>query len=578
SDPRKEARFVAAETMLVRNGGWQELKKTLKEHKEPVARLHAFWALVGPLRINSEEYLNTAMEDSVPEIRAEAAAQTGEFAVNLPIELQPPKKVKPPEGITSRVSLGMRIVGLAIGDPKPGVRLRAWEALAKMFSGEIYTGLELDDPFIANATIAFLAKSAYLEKRFDAVSSTKYRLGILLAQRRARFYLEIPKHLNDADPAVRRAAIQWVAEEGLRDYEPHVDKAATKAPVTREVFEAWLAAKELLANPDNIKDANKELGGDAFVLKIVNDAKQPAAFRAMALRMLPPNHGKLTVPGLVAFTKDSDKALQTEAVKTLAWRNNAQAQKALRELALDPKLASDLRRDAIVGLALSAPTDAETRKALVSLAKEPDFAADARRGLRGLPAPEGALKSLGPANTEELKEQNMLMLGLPEANVKLESPRPKNTAEWQKLLLALKGDPVAGERVFFHSKGPRCYSCHRIDGRGEAVGPDLSRIGAAQDRKKLIESILEPSKEIAPAFTTWLVTMRDGKQHTGVIALESFDSTVALVDAQGKRTVLKITDIEDRVAQKTSIMPADLHGMMTRQEFADLLAFLESRK
>ena len=93
-------------------------------------------------------------------------------------------------------------------------------------------------------------------------------------------------------------------------------------------------------------------------------------------------------------------------------------------------------------------------------------------------------------------------------------------------------------------------------------------------REKLIESILEPSKEIAPAFVTWLVTMRDGKQHTGVIALESFDSKVTLVDSLGKRIVLGITDIEERVAQKTSIMPPDLHTRMTRREFSGLVGFL----
>ena len=97
-------------------------------------------------------------------------------------------------------------------------------------------------------------------------------------------------------------------------------------------------------------------------------------------------------------------------------------------------------------------------------------------------------------------------------------------------------------------------------------------------REKLIESILEPSKEIAPAFVTWLVTTTGGKQHTGVLVEEGAHSTLTLADAQGKLTVLKITEIEDRVAQPTSLMPADLHAQMTRREFVDLLAFLESRK
>jgi putative heme-binding domain-containing protein len=156
--------------------------------------------------------------------------------------------------------------------------------------------------------------------------------------------------------------------------------------------------------------------------------------------------------------------------------------------------------------------------------------------------------------------------------------RPHTVQAWQEYLSKRKGNAAAGEFVFFHIKGPRCFACHRIDGRGEAIGPDLSHIGSAAKRDKLIESILEPSKEIAPAFVTWLVTMRDGKQHTGVIVEEGAHSTITLADAQGKRTVLKITDIEDRVAQPTSIMPADLHVQMTRREFLDLLAFLESRK
>src|SRR5262249_9481546 len=167
---------------------------------------------------------------------------------------------------------------------------------------------------------------------------------------------------------------------------------------------------------------------------------------------------------------------------------------------------------------------------------------------------------------DEFAEQALLALGNPkDAPIKLQVPRPTTLEAWRAFLQenTNKGDDDAGERVFFHSKGPRCFACHRIDGRGEAVGPDLSHIGSAMKREKLIESILEPSKEIAPAFVTWLVTTRDGKQHTGVIVEEGAHSTLTLANAQGKLTVLKITEIEDRVAQPTSLMPADLHAQMT---------------
>ena len=156
-------------------------------------------------------------------------------------------------------------------------------------------------------------------------------------------------------------------------------------------------------------------------------------------------------------------------------------------------------------------------------------------------------------------------------------PRPKTAAEWQKFL-AGRGDPAAGERVFFHAAGPRCYACHQVDGRGGKVGPDLSTIGKALNRDRLVESILDPSKEIAPAFVTWIITTRDGKVHTGVVVDEGPNSTVTLADAQGKLETLMRQDIEERTASKKSLMPDNLPDQMTPGEFRDLIAYLIERK
>jgi putative heme-binding domain-containing protein len=155
--------------------------------------------------------------------------------------------------------------------------------------------------------------------------------------------------------------------------------------------------------------------------------------------------------------------------------------------------------------------------------------------------------------------------------------RPDGEPQWRKALTG-RGDPAAGERVFFHARGPRCSSCHRIDGRGGIIGPDLSVIGRSHTRGKLIESILTPSKEIAPAYTNWTITTTDGKVRTGVIVEEGPNSTVTLGEADGRLTVLKRLDIEERRASPTSLMPDNLHQSMTVREFLDLLAFLEERK
>ncbi len=583
TSPRRDVRLAAAETLASREQKPGELlKSVLATSPDPLARLQALWALVARWPGGARELIEVGLVDKAPEVRGEAAA----LATRL-------------LGKQDIAEIYILLTKMPFEDPSPLVRMNGILACGKIIKlGGYPLLLPLladEDPFVVSAAMTAIgfADGAWLAKSglSDVIKDARYRLGILLVLRRAGALPgqeKIPTYLADADPAIRRAAIQWVGEENLSQYAKLLDEAAIKQPVSRELLEAWLAAKELLANPGKLKDASKELGGDAFVVKIVTDAKQPPSLRALALRMLRPDYAKLSQPALLALTKDEDAALRSEAIKTLTWRGTGPAQQALRELASDAGLALEQRADAILGLALSATKDAETRALLIKLTKERTLAADAMRSLRGaLPADDTTwlspwwqtLPRNGSLDIENLAE-HVLLTDPKAAGIKQGSPRPDSVAAWREFLMKSKGegDSAAGERVFFHARGPRCFACHRIDGRGEAVGPDLSRIGSAMIREKLIESILEPSKEIAPAFVTWQVTMRDGKQHIGVIALESFDSKVTLVDALGKRTVLPITDIEERVAQKTSIMPPDLHKRMTRREFVDLLAYLEARK
>ncbi len=155
--------------------------------------------------------------------------------------------------------------------------------------------------------------------------------------------------------------------------------------------------------------------------------------------------------------------------------------------------------------------------------------------------------------------------------------KPRTPADWQSAL-AGPANPETGERVFFHRNGPRCFACHRVDGRGIAIGPDLSTVGASLSREKLIESILMPSKEIAPQFVSWSIATHDGKVRTGLIVEEGPNSTVTIADSQGKLEVINRVTIEERHALATSIMPDNLHELMTVQEFRDLIAFLCSRR
>src|SRR5207247_937332 len=141
---------------------------------------------------------------------------------------------------------------------------------------------------------------------------------------------------------------------------------------------------------------------------------------------------------------------------------------------------------------------------------------DALRSLRGMADVEPAVlawwdrATMSEKERPELAEQLLLALkASPSAEVakrrpsllRLVGPRPREEAAWRKYL-AGSGDPAAGERVFLHVQGPRCATCHRVDGRGGKIGPELSTIGRALSRERLIESILTPSKEIAPMYVS----------------------------------------------------------------------------
>ncbi len=153
---------------------------------------------------------------------------------------------------------------------------------------------------------------------------------------------------------------------------------------------------------------------------------------------------------------------------------------------------------------------------------------------------------------------------------------PASVEDW---LTRLEGpaDPSAGERVFFHSKGPACYRCHQVDGRGGQAGPDLTTFASTTDRRRLIESIVAPSREIAPQFVPWSVARNDGTVFTGILLEQSPEGTLVFADSEGRRIAVKHDEIAERKPQKTSIMPEDLPVTMTIQELRDLVAFLSRR-
>ncbi len=214
-----------------------------------------------------------------------------------------------------------------------------------------------------------------------------------------------------------------------------------------------------------------------------------------------------------------------EAVRALVEHPSKKRHDPLLEVFDNPKLGTKLRAHALLGLDLPVGT-------LLPLALDEDspLRADAERALIGLEAAPGKIHQRKPEPGR---------------------PPAKDIDAWLKRLEG-KADAEVGARLFFHPKLGGCFKCHRIDGRGNDVGPDLSNIGNT-DRRHLLESILQPSATVAPHYVAWHLETADGKVRSGMLLHTNLDEYTYL-DAKGERFKLRTGDLVEQRPTTISIM------------------------
>lgn len=405
-------------------------------------------------------------------------------------------------------------------------------------------------------------------------------------------------------PSSRFLAVQWIGEENLGQLRPEVEHVLSSEPMTTELFMACLASLSMI---DGVTPKEFEKTPPSqYMIGIVESPARNASLRATALRMLSPSHEKLTGELLGSLLKSNDPTLQREVVRTLQHSPIPEREQLLVPIAANESLDPQLRADAIAGLAPMNHQEAlgeEARTLLLKLAASDRSLAirlEAIRSLRGGQSAAGAQNAADSTVRDEikallanvgrqpapmqarLKEALSFAVGsqseLSVSELLSAYQRPTSTTIEP---LKLEGDPEkmeAGRREFFHGNGAGCYKCHRIGGRGGQVGPDLTMIARTMDRKKLAESILEPSREISPQFTTWVIELKSGKTVTGLLLGEEVNGDLRLGDSKGEVFFVPFNDIETRTPAKTSIMPEKLHTQMTRSEFDELITFLLSLK
>jgi len=116
-----------------------------------------------------------------------------------------------------------------------------------------------------------------------------------------------------------------------------------------------------------------------------------------------------------------------------------------------------------------------------------------------------------------------------------------------------------------------------MEGVGGSVGPDLSRVWDTMAVEKILESIVEPSKEIKEGFQTYRLATTGEQIITG-FKIKEDDREVVIRDANGRDSRVAKEDVESLAPSKVSLMPDNVVSQISYEQFIDLLAFLKSRK
>jgi putative heme-binding domain-containing protein len=136
------------------------------------------------------------------------------------------------------------------------------------------------------------------------------------------------------------------------------------------------------------------------------------------------------------------------------------------------------------------------------------------------------------------------------------------------------GADVTRGQAIFQSKG--CLNCHRVQGQGSRVSPDLSNIGSLRPKADIERSILDPNAEILPENRYVRAVTRDGTVITGRILTED-TFTLQLIDSKERLVSLSKANLRDFSFLKESPMPS-FRGKLSSQELADLTGYLVSLK
>ena len=146
-----------------------------------------------------------------------------------------------------------------------------------------------------------------------------------------------------------------------------------------------------------------------------------------------------------------------------------------------------------------------------------------------------------------------------------------------EMLATVKGGDIRRGQAIFNSPKAACSSCHAIGYLGGNVGPDLTRIGQIRNERDLLEAIVYPSASFVRSYEPVLVSTKSGDDYSGILKKDATEEVVLVTGPNTEQRIAR-SDIADMRPGTVSVMPSGLADQLTRQEVADLLAFLKATR
>lgn len=306
----------------------------------------------------------------------------------------------------------------------------------------------------------------------------------------------------------------------------------------------------LRALPDT---SRAELGSLASrELAVARDPGQPPGRRLEAL----------FVAGSVA---GKDEGLSTQMLRLM--REDPETQVRARAAALlTGILPGERQKELVAGWKTQLPA---VRAEILDLAGNfPPLASAVLDGVEAGEVPVTDLDARRAARWMAFADKNLAGRSKKLLAVCIPAPRDGVIAQYKGRSLT-GGDALRGREVFARN----CASCHKIEGKGKDVGPDISDT-RTKTAEMLLGDILDPNRAIDGAYVAQAVTTLDGRVRSGVIQ-SAAGGAISLILPDGKVENLARGDIEEIVSTGKSLMPEGLEKTISPEQMADLIRYLK---